>query len=92
MNQADNGRITVSKDFLRAELVGMELRLVDKLATKAEVEALQAKHESTVARVDVLETEVDRLKNWRRALASAAAAVVAVVVAFTAQALHHLFG
>jgi hypothetical protein len=55
----DNGRISVSKDFLRAELAGMELRLVDKLATKSEVEDLRDEH-------DALRNEVETLKAWRQ--------------------------
>lgn len=47
----DNGRISVSRDALRAELAQMELRLVEKLATKTEVDGIRA--------------DVDGLKRWR---------------------------
>lgn len=78
----DSVRISVSKDFLRAELTGMELRLVEKLATKAEVEALDL-------RVDTLETEVDRLKTWRKTLAAVLALVAAVAVAALPVVIQH---
>jgi hypothetical protein len=55
----DSGRISVSRDALRAELVTMELRLVEKLATKGEVEALHKEH-------DALREEVENLKSWRQ--------------------------
>jgi hypothetical protein len=55
----DIGRISVSRDALKAELLGMELRLVDKLATKDEVETLR--------------TDVDKLKTWRAYTAGATA-------------------
>lgn len=54
-----NDRISVSKDFLRAEIVGLELRLVDKLATKDEVSDLRTEH-------DDLRKEVETLKAWRQ--------------------------
>ena len=46
---AENGeRISISRDALRAELAELELRLIDKLASKIDVEKL-------AGRVDVLE-------------------------------------
>jgi hypothetical protein len=53
-----NERISVSRDFLRAELGGLELRLVEKLATKDEVADLRGEH-------DALRNEVETLKSWR---------------------------
>lgn len=47
----DGGRISVSRDALRAELVGLELRLVEKLATKTEHDGLASR--------------VDKLERWR---------------------------
>jgi hypothetical protein len=47
----DNGRISVSRDALRAELAELELSLVEKLATKDEVTEIRR--------------EVDSLKTWR---------------------------
>jgi len=49
------GRISASKDFLRAELKDLELRLVGKLATQDDV--------------DELRRDVDSLKRWRAYLA-----------------------
>lgn len=81
----DSGRISVSRDALRAELAQMELRLIEKLATKAEVEMLEA-------RVDTLETEVDRLKTWRKTLAAALAFAVAVALAALPELVRHYTG
>lgn len=68
MSAEDTGRISVSRDALRAELATLELRLVDKLATKSEV--------------DDIRTDVDSLKRWRAYQSGAAAA--AVLIATTA--------
>ena len=63
----DTGRITVSRDALRAELATLELRLVEKLATKAD-------H-------DDLERRVGGLETWRAYTAGAAAVAVALATA-----------
>lgn len=52
---SDTGRISVSRDALRAELATMELRLVDKLATKSEVEHLATGLGALGSRVSTLE-------------------------------------
>lgn len=44
--------ITVSREFLRAELTALELRLVEKLASKESVEALESRHS---AKIEMLE-------------------------------------
>lgn len=64
----DIGRISVSRDALRAELAQMELRLVDKLATQVDVDALEA-------RVTKTEDALARIKG-ALALLSVAAAVL----------------
>lgn len=49
----DSGRITVSRDALRAELAKLELRLVEKLVTKTEHDGLAervVRIEETIAR------------------------------------------
>lgn len=69
----DSGRISVSRDALRAELAQMELRLVDKLATKDEVQAIRA--------------DVDGLKRWRAYLSGAYA--LGLVAATAALAWFH---
>lgn len=81
----DNGRISVSKDFLRAELTGLELRIVEKLATKAEVGNLSD-------RVDTLETDVDRLKTWRKSLAGTCAVALAIALAALPDVIHRYVG
>jgi hypothetical protein len=58
----DVGRISVSRDALRAELATMELRLVEKLATRAEVEIMRA--------------DMDGLKRWRAYVTGAVAVSV----------------
>jgi hypothetical protein len=60
----DSGRISVSRDALRAELTGLELRLVQSLATQTEV--------------DVLRKDVDSLKRWRAYVAGASAVALAL--------------
>lgn len=60
----DNGRISVSRDALRAELATMELRLVEKLATQSEVE--------------VLRRDVDSLRRWRSYAAGVSTAALGV--------------
>lgn len=61
----DTGRISVSRDALRAELGSLELRLVQSLATQSEV--------------DDLKRRVDRLETWRAFLAGAQALFVFLV-------------
>lgn len=51
----DSGRISVSRDALRAELAKLELRLVEKLVTKTD-------HDDLVHRVTRLEETSSRLK------------------------------
>lgn len=58
----DNGRISVSKDFLRAELGEMELRLVEKLANQDEVAVMRG--------------DLEALKRWRAYLAGASAVAI----------------
>lgn len=60
----DNGRITVSRDALRAELLSLELRLVQRLATQDEV--------------DTIRKDVDSLKRWRSYLAGAVTGALAL--------------
>lgn len=67
----DTGRISVSRDALRAELAELELSLVEKLATKDEVAEVRR--------------DVDSLKRWRAYVAGAAA--VALALATTAATL-----
>jgi hypothetical protein len=62
MSADDTGRISVSRDALRAELATLELRLVEKLATQSEVDGIR--------------TDVDSLKRWRAYVAGAAAVAV----------------
>jgi hypothetical protein len=71
-----DGRITVSRDALRAELATMELRLVEKLATQSEVEALRK--------------EVDALKRWRAYLAGVATTALGLAGACTALVIYAL--
>jgi hypothetical protein len=71
-----DGRITVSRDALRAELLGMELRLVEKLATKDEV--------------DVLRKEIDGLKRWRAYLTGVASTALALAGSCTAFVIYVL--
>lgn len=70
----DGGRISVSKDFLRAELGAMELRLIQNLATQAEVEGIRK--------------DVEGLKRWRAYVAGVATTAAALASAAVAIALH----
>ena len=80
----ENGRINVSRDALRAELAQMELRLIDKLATKTEVDVLRKERDDD-------RQEIESLKRWRAyitgvtgtALALASTCAVYVVYALT---------
>lgn len=66
MSESDDvGRISVSRDALRADLGDLELRLIEKLATKAE-------HESLAMRVAKLE--------WQAAWSKGGLAVLSVLV------------
>lgn len=58
----DTGRISVSKDYLRAELGDLELRLVERLATNADVDAIRQ--------------DVDSLKRWRAYQAGGSAVAI----------------
>jgi hypothetical protein len=74
----DTGRITVSRDALRADLAELELRLVDRLATKSEVEDLRR--------------DVERLQRWRSyitGMASTALALAGACSALVVYALTH---
>lgn len=84
MSADDNGRISVSRDALRAELAQMELRLVEKLATKSEVDDLRDEH-------DALRAEVEGLKAWRAYTTGLTAGSMALAGAAVALATH-LFG
>lgn len=53
---AEQERISISRDALRAELAELELRLIDKLASKSEVEKL-------ARRVEILEDRTTGLKD-----------------------------
>ena len=72
----DTGRITVSRDALRADLAELELRLVDRLATKADhVE---------------LERRVGGLERWRAYTAGVAAGALGLSGLCTALLVHAL--
>lgn len=58
----DVGRISVSRDALRAELASMELRLIEKLATQTELEVLRR---ATEVEIESVRHEVDKLRLWR---------------------------
>lgn len=64
VDPSDTGRISVSRDALRAELAGLELRLVEKLASQSEVDGIRR--------------DVDSLKTWRAYVAGAAAGALAL--------------
>lgn len=78
----DTGRISVSRDALRAELATLKLDLIQTLATKDDVKVLEA-------RVGTLETDVDRLKTWRKSLAGVVAVLVAFAIAVSADVTRH---
>jgi hypothetical protein len=77
----DSGRITVSRDALRAELATLELRLVEKLATKAEVDDLGQRVTSLEAKGSPSREEFDRLKGWQARIAGGLALVAVVATA-----------
>ncbi len=85
-NGDDHGRISVSRDALRAELATMELRLVEKLATKQDVTALEA-------RVDKLERRAeaqDAVEQTGRDAFTKREKVVGLAIAVVAVALQTL--
>jgi len=77
----DSGRISVSKDFLRAELGQLKLDLIEELATKAEVEILRRE-------VSDLKDEVDILKTWKATLTGLATGAFGLAGLATTIALH----
>lgn len=88
----DNGRISVSKDFLRAELGLMELRLVDKLATKAEVDDLARRVMLLEAQDSPTRIEFDALRAWHLAVKGALAVLIAVALAALPMLIRHYTG
>lgn len=98
----DSGRISVSRDALRAELATLELRLVERLATKAEVDDLarrvsliELQGSPTAQELEVGQTllrkDVDGLRTWRSYLTGAVAAVSVIASSALAVAIAYLF-
>lgn len=73
----DSGRISVSRDALRAELAKLELRLVEKLVTKTD-------HEDLAHRVTGLEEQAARLRG--------ALAILSLIFAVAVAAVAHYAG
>lgn len=88
----DTGRINVSRDFLKAELLGMELRLVEKLATKAEVETLALRVAALEERDPPSRAEWDVVKLWHAGFRAVLAVLSIVAVACLPMLFKHYFG
>lgn len=88
----DAGRISVSRDALRAELSQMELRLVEKLATKAEVDDLTKRVTALEERNAPTRVEFDLVKSTLTALKSGLALVSVVAASALPLILRHYLG
>ena len=101
MGAEDTGRITISEDKLYRALGDLELRLVEKLATKEEaaelrkvVEKLATKDEVADLRKerDTDRLEIESLKRWRAyvtGMSTTALALASACVAIVLWSLTH---
>lgn len=84
--------VSVSKDYLRAELTQLKLDLVSELATRADVNALAGRvlkleEEDSPSRV-----EFDALKSWMTGVRAVVAVLAAVALACLPLLVRHYTG
>ncbi len=96
-----DGRISVSRDALRAELAQMELRLIQSLATRGEVEELRKELDRVKRRQDDQAAASEALAKQARERANEKSdsftkrekviGLVTAVLAIALQALYHVY-
>lgn len=92
MATEDSGRISVSKDFLKAALLELQVELIKTLATKAEVEDLVKEVEVIKERNSPSREEFDGVKGTLTALKASVSLVALVAAAALPLILRHYIG